>query len=325
MLWLRIPQKVYFKKGSMPVALDELGAVYSKKKAFIVTDTFLYKNGNVKPVEDKLNTLGIQHTVYFNVEAEPTLTAAQEGAKAMLLFEPDVIIAVGGGSAIDAAKVMRVLYEHPETDFADLVSRFSDIRSRKELFPKLGAKAYFAAIPTTSGTGSEVSPFAVITDESTDKKYTLADYALLPDMAVVDADYFMEQPKELTVAVGLTALVHSVNAYVSEAATEYTDGFAIKALENIFTYLPSAYKNGADDPIAREKLAEASTMAGIAFANAYNGISGVAYGENAALELADNIRKNAEQNERYQKLADIFGIDSLADKISELIEVFGIR
>ena len=273
MLWFRAPQKVYFKKGCMPVALDELGTEMNKKKAFIVTDTFLYKNGYVKPIEEKLEKMGIQHTCFYDVAPDPTLVCAQEGANAMKSFEPDVIIALGGGSAMDAAKIMWVLYEHPEADFLDMAMRFMDIRKRVYTFPQMGEKAAFVAIPTSSGTGSEVTPFAVITDERTGTKYPLADYQLLPTMAIIDADNMMTQPKGLTSASGIDALTHSLEAYASVMATDYTDGLALKAMKNIFEYLPSAYENGANDPIAREKMADASTLAGMAFANAFLGAS----------------------------------------------------
>ena len=272
MLWFRTPQKVYFKKGCMPVALDELGTVMGKKKAFIVTDSFLYKNGYVKPIEEKLDAMAIQHTCFYEVAPDPTLESAKTGAEAMRSFEPDVIIALGGGSAMDAAKTMWVMYEHPEADFLDMAMRFMDIRKRVYTFPKMGEKAYFVAIPTSSGTGSEVTPFAVITDEKTGVKYPLADYELLPNMAIIDADNMMTQPKGLTSASGIDALTHALEAYASIMATDYTDGLALKAMKNIFAYLPSAYENGANDPIAREKMADASTMAGMAFANAFLGV-----------------------------------------------------
>ena len=272
MLWFRTPQKVYFKKGCMPVALDELGTVMGKKKAFIVTDSFLYKNGYVKPIEEKLDAMAIQHTCFYEVAPDPTLESAKAGAEAMRSFEPDVIIALGGGSAMDAAKIMWVMYEHPEADFLDMAMRFMDIRKRVYTFPKMGEKAYFVAIPTSSGTGSEVTPFAVITDEKTGVKYPLADYELLPNMAIIDADNMMTQPKGLTSASGIDALTHALEAYASVMATDYTDGLALKAMKNIFAYLPSAYENGANDPIAREKMADASTMAGMAFANAFLGV-----------------------------------------------------
>lgn len=271
MLWFRAPEKVYFKKGCLPVALSELKDVMDKKKAFIVTDTFLYKNGYLKPIQDKLDEMGIQYTCFYDVKPDPTLASAKEGAAAMKLFEPDVIIAVGGGSAMDAAKIMWVLYEHPEADFFDMAMRFMDIRKRVYTFPKMGEKAYFIAIPTSSGTGSEVTPFAVITDEESGQKYPLADYELLPKMAIIDADMMMNQPKGLTSASGIDALTHALEAYASIMATEYTDGLALKAMKNIFEYLPAAYEKGAEDPIAREKMANASTMAGMAFANAFLG------------------------------------------------------
>ena len=272
MLWFRAPEKVYFKKGCMPVALDELGTVMGKKKCFIVTDSFLYKNGYVKPIEEKLDQMGIQHTCFYEVAPDPNLSSATAGAKAMTAFEPDCIIALGGGSAMDAGKIMWVMYEHPEVDFLDMAMRFMDIRKRVYTFPKMGEKAYFVAIPTSSGTGSEVTPFAVITDDRTGTKYPLADYELLPNMAIIDADNMMTQPKGLTSASGVDALTHALEAYASIMATDYTDGLALKAMKSIFEYLPSAYENGANDPIAREKMADASCMAGMAFANAFLGV-----------------------------------------------------
>ena len=272
MLWFRAPEKVYFKKGCLPVALNELKTVLGKKKAFIVTDQFLYKNGYTKCITDKLDELGIVYTVFYDVAPDPTLACAKEGAKAMKLFEPDCIIAVGGGSAMDAGKIMWVMYEHPEVDFMDMAMRFMDIRKRIYTFPKMGEKAYFIAIPTSSGTGSEVTPFAVITDEESGIKYPLADYELLPKMAIVDADMMMNQPKGLTSASGIDALTHALEAYASIMATDYTDGLALKAMKNIFEYLPAAYENGPHDAKAREQMATASTMAGMAFANAFLGV-----------------------------------------------------
>lgn len=272
MLWFRAPQKVYLKKGCMPVALDELGKVMGKKRCFIVTDSFLYKNGYVKPIEDKLDEMGIQHTCFYEVAPDPNLSCAEAGAHAMRAFEPDCIIALGGGSAMDAGKIMWVMYEHPEVNFLDLAMRFMDIRKRVYTFPKMGEKAYFVAIPTSSGTGSEVTPFAVITDDRDGTKYPLADYELLPNMAIIDADNMMTQPKGLTSASGIDALTHALEAYASIMATDYTDGLALKAMKSIFEYLPSAYENGANDPYAREKMADASCMAGMAFANAFLGV-----------------------------------------------------
>ncbi len=272
MLWFRAPEKVYFKKGCLPVALDELKNVMGKKRVFIVTDQFLYKNGYTKCVTDKLDEMGIVHTTFYDVAPDPTLACAKEGAAAMTLFEPDCIIAIGGGSAMDAGKIMWVMYEHPEVDFMDMAMRFMDIRKRIYTFPKMGEKAYFIAVPTSSGTGSEVTPFAVITDQDTNIKYPLADYELLPNMAIVDADMMMNQPKGLTSASGIDALTHALEAYASIMATDYTDGLALKAMKNIFEYLPSAYENGAADAKAREQMATASTMAGMAFANAFLGL-----------------------------------------------------
>ena len=272
MLWLRTPEKVYFKKGCMPVALDELGNVMGKKKCFIVTDTFLYQNGYTKPITDKLDEMGIQYSVFSNVAPDPTLACAIEGTKAMRAFGPDCIIALGGGSAMDAGKIMWVMYEHPDVDFMDMAMNFMDIRKRVYTFPKMGEKAYFIAIPTSAGTGSECTPFAIITDEKSGTKYPLADYELLPDMAIVDADNMMNAPKGLTSASGIDAMVHALEAYASVMASDYTDGLALKAMKNIFEYLPRAYDNGPNDPIAREKMADAATIAGIAFANAFLGV-----------------------------------------------------
>ncbi len=272
MLWFRAPEKVYFKKGCLPVALDEVKNVLGKKKVFIVTDSFLYKNGYTKCVTDKLDEMGVQHATFFEVAPDPNLASATAGAKAMAAFEPDCIIAIGGGSAMDAAKIMWVMYEHPEVDFLDMAMRFMDIRKRIYTFPKMGEKAYFIAIPTSSGTGSEVTPFAVITDEKTGHKYPLADYELLPNMAIVDADMMMDQPKGLTSASGIDALTHALEAYASILATDYTDGLALKAMKNIFAFLPRAYEFGSTDVEAREKMADASTMAGMAFANSFLGL-----------------------------------------------------
>ena len=306
MLWFRAPEKVYFKKGCMPVALHELGTVMVKKKCFIVTDTFLYKNGYVKPIEEKLDQMGIQHTCFYEVAPDPNLSSATAGAKAMASFEPDCIIALGGGSAMDAGKIMWVMYEHPEVDFLDLAMRFMDIRKRVYPFPKMGEKAYFVAIPTSSGTGSEVTPFAVITDDRTGTKYPLADYELLPNMAIVDADNMMNQPKGLTSASGIDVLTHALEAYASLMATDYTDGLALKAMKGVFDYLPRAYENGAADPVAREKMADASCMAGMAFANAFLGVCHsmahklgayhhLPHGVANALMICEVLRFNAEE------------------------------
>ncbi len=272
MLWFRTPEKVYIKKGCLPVALEELKNVMNKKKVFIVTDKFLFENGYTKPITSKLEELGIDYDTFSDVAPDPTLGCAIEGTRALNMFKPDCIIAIGGGSAMDAAKIMWVMYEHPEVDFMDMAMRFMDIRKRVYTFPKMGEKAYFIAVPTSAGTGSEVTPFAVITDEKTGIKYPLADYELLPKMAIVDADMMMNAPKGLTSASGIDAVTHDLEAMASMMSTEFTDGLAIESLKNIFKYLPRAYENGANDPEAREKMANAATMAGMAFANAFLGV-----------------------------------------------------
>jgi len=272
MLWFRAPEKVYIKRGCLPVALDELKNVLGKKKVFIVTDTFLFENGYTKPITEKLDEMGIIHQTFFNVAPDPTLACAKEGAKMMAEFKPDCIIAIGGGSAMDAGKIMWVMYEHPEVDFMDMAMRFMDIRKRVYTFPKMGEKAYFIAVPTSAGTGSEVTPFAVITDEQTGTKYPLADYELMPNMAIVDCNMMMNAPKGLTSASGIDAVTHALEAYASMMATEYTDALAKESLKNVFEYLPRAYNNGPNDPVAREKMANAATMAGMSFANAFLGV-----------------------------------------------------
>ena len=305
MLWFQAPEKVYIKKGCIPVALRELSENMGKKKAFIVTDNFLYTNGYTKCVTDELDKMGITHTTFFDVQPDPTLASAKEGAQAMRAFNPDVIIAIGGGSAMDAGKIMWVLYEHPEVDFADMAMRFSDIRKRIYKFPHMGDKAYFVAIPTSSGTGSEVTPFAVITDETSGTKYPLADYELMPDMAIVDADMMMSGPKGLTAASGIDAVSHALEAYAAMLATDFTDGLALQALKVIFEYLPACYDNGQNEPVAREKVAHAATMAGMAFANAFLGVCHsmahklgafhhIAHGVANALMLEYVIRFNAD-------------------------------
>ncbi|MBQ8824050.1 MAG: bifunctional acetaldehyde-CoA/alcohol dehydrogenase [Ruminococcus sp.] len=272
MLWFRTPQKVYFKKGCLPVALQELKDVLKKKRAFVVTDQYLFQSGTVRCITDNLHKMDIDYQVYSDVEPDPTLACAKAGAEQMKSFKPDVVIALGGGSAMDAAKIMWVLYEHPDVDFMDMAMRFIDIRKRVYTFPEMGQKSYFIAVPTSSGTGSEVTPFAVITDEGTGTKYPLADYQLLPNMAIIDTDLMMTQPKGLTAASGIDAMTHALEAYASVMATDYTDGLALQALKNIFKYLPACYENGANEPVAREKMANASTMAGMAFANAFLGV-----------------------------------------------------
>ena len=272
MLWFRTPEKVYFKKGCLPVALDELGTIMGKKRAFIVTDTFLYKSGFTKAIEAKLDSMGIVHSSFWDVEPDPKLHNAEEGVKQLRAFEPDTIIAVGGGSAMDAAKIMWLMYEHPEARFEDMAMDFMDIRKRVYTYPEMGTKAYFVAIPTSSGTGSEVTPFAIITDASTGVKWPLADYQLMPNMAIVDTDNMMSQPKGLTSASGIDVLTHALEAYVSIMASDYTDGIALRAGKLVFDYLPRAYDN-PNDVEARDHMANASCMAGMAFANAFLGIN----------------------------------------------------
>jgi len=349
MLWFRAPEKIYIKKGCMPVALDELKNVMNKKRVFLVTDSFLYKNGYTKPITEKLNELGIQYTSFADVEPDPTLACAIKGAEQMRSFEPDTIIALGGGSAMDAAKIMWVLYEHPEVNFMDMAMRFSDIRKRIYTFPKMGEKAYFIAISTSAGTGSEVTPFAVITDEKTGVKYPLADYELLPNMAIVDADFHMTAPKGLTAASGIDAVTHALEAYASMMATDYTDGLALRALKMIFEYLPRAYDNGLNDPEAREKMANAATMAGMAFANAFLGVCHsmahklgafhhLPHGVANALMIDEVLRFNAAEVPakmgtfpqydhphtlaRYAEVADYLGVNGKNDseKLANLIE-----
>ena len=349
MLWLRLPEKVYHKKGCLPVALEELKTVLGKKKAFIVTDSFLYENNYIKPITDKLDEMGIRHTCFYNVAPDPNIACAKEGAKLMREFQPDVIIALGGGSVMDAGKIMWVLYEHPEVDFMDMAMRFMDIRKRVYTFPKMGEKAYFIAVPTSAGTGSEVTPFAVITDEATNIKYPLADYELLPKMAIIDADFMMNMPKGLTSASGIDALTHALEAYASVMATPYTDGQALVAMKLIFQYLPRAYENGANDPEAREQMANASTMAGIAFANAFLGVCHsmahklgafhhLPHGVANALMISEVIRFNSAEvptkmgtfpqyayphtMQRYAEVADYLGLGGKtdADKVKNLIK-----
>lgn len=361
MLWFRTPEKVYIKRGCLPVALEELKNVMNKKRVFIVTDSFLYKNGYTKVITDKLNEMGIEHATFFDVQPDPTLASAKEGAKILTDFNPDCIIAVGGGSAMDAAKIMWVLYEHPEVEFLDMAMRFMDIRKRVYTFPKMGEKAYFIAVPTSAGTGSEVTPFAVITDETTGIKYPLADYELLPKMAIVDANMMMNAPKGLTSASGIDAVTHCLEAYASMMATPYTDALAKEALGKIFKYLPRAYENGANDPEAREEMANGATMAGMAFANAFLGVCHsmahklgafhhIAHGIANALLIDEVLRYNSQEApvkmgtfpqygypntlRRYAEIAESVGItgnsdeeklENLIKKIDELKETIGIK
>ena len=348
MLWFRAPQKLYIKKGCLPVALRELKEVLGKKRVFVVTDSFLYNNGYTRAITDRLDEMGITHTTFFNVAPDPTLACAREGAAAMHAFAPDCIIALGGGSAMDAGKIMWVLYEHPEADFMDMAMRFADIRKRVYTFPKMGEKAYFIAVPTSAGTGSEVTPFAVITDEKSGVKYPLADYELMPNMAIVDADMMMNAPKGLTAASGIDAVTHALEAYAAMLATEYTDALALRALKSIFEYLPRAYDDGPNDPVAREKMGNAATMAGMAFANAFLGVCHsmahklgafhhLPHGVANALMIEYVLRFNAEEVpskmgtfpqyayphtlERYAEVADYLGIKGKNDgeKLENLI------
>ena len=361
MLWFRAPEKIYIKKGCLPVALDELKTVRGAKRAFIVTDTFLYENGYTKPITDKLDEMGIAHTTFFDVQPDPTLKNAKDGAKLMETFKPDTIIALGGGSAMDAAKIMWVLYEHPEADFMDMAMRFIDIRKRVYTFPKMGEKAYFVAVPTSAGTGSEVTPFAVITDEQTGVKYPLADYELLPNMAIIDTDFHMSAPKGLTAASGIDAVTHALEAYVAMLATDYTDGLALQSLKTVFEYLPRAYDNGLTDVEAREKMANAATIAGMAFANAFLGVCHsmahklgafhhLPHGVANALMIEEVIRFNSAEApvkmgtfsqydhphtlKRYAEIASHLGctgkddaekVENLIKKINELKKKVGIK
>lgn len=361
MLWFRTPEKVYTKKGCLEVALEEIGVSMGKKRAFVVTDSFLYENGYTKPITDKLGEMGVACACFSDVAPDPTLECAKKGAEQMRTFKPDVIIALGGGSAMDAGKIMWVLYEHPEADFMDMAMRFCDIRKRIYTFPKMGEKAYFVAIPTSAGTGSEVTPFAVITDEKSGVKYPLADYELLPDMAVIDTDFHMSAPRGLTAASGIDAVTHALEAYASMMATDYTDGLALKALKTIFEYLPRAYENGQTDVEAREKMANAATMAGMAFANAFLGVCHsmahklgafhhLPHGIANALMINEVLRFNASETPakmgtfpqydhphtlaRYAEVAEYLGIKGKTDEeklenlikaIDELKEKVGIK
>lgn len=337
MLWLRVPEKLYFKRGCLSLALKELGKeVYDKKRAFIVTDKFLYDTGVCKKITDELDMLGIVHTEFFEVTPDPTLECAKAGARRMAEFMPDCIIAVGGGSPMDAAKIMWVLYEHPALEFTDLAMRFMDIRKRVFTFPKMGERAMLVAIPTTAGTGSEVTPFAVITDEQTGKKYPLADYALLPNMAICDVELMLDIPPALTANAGFDALSHAMEAVASIVASDYTNALAFEAISLLVKYLPRAYEKGRGDLEAREKVANAATMAGVAFANAFLGLChsmahklGAAWhlphGVANALLLVEVMKFNAEKAPtkmgtfpqyaypdalvRYAKVAKILGLD----------------
>ncbi len=338
MLWFRAPEKVYQKKGCLAVALREIGGELGRKRAFIVTDSFLYDNGYTKPIEKSLESQGVMFATFSNVAPDPTLACAKEGAKLMAGFKPDVIIAVGGGSAMDAAKIMWVLYEHPEADFHDMAMRFMDIRKRVYTFPKMGEKAYFVCVPTSAGTGSEVTPFAVITDETTGTKYPLADYALMPNMAIVDADMQMMAPPGLTSASGIDAVSHALEAYASMLATDYTDGLAIRALQTIFRYLPECYDAAVSktaNPVAREKMANAATIAGMAFANAFLGVMHsmahklgafhhIPHGIANALMMEEVIRFNASPVPRKMGTFPQYGHPHAFERYLEIADALGI-
>ncbi|MBM7036698.1 bifunctional acetaldehyde-CoA/alcohol dehydrogenase [Vibrio ulleungensis] len=344
MLWHKLPKSIYFRRGSLPIALSDLEG---KKRAFLVTDRFLFNNGYADDVVQLLKAQGIEVQVFFDVEADPTLSVVEKGAEAMKSFQPDVILALGGGSPMDAAKIMWVMYEHPETHFEELAMRFMDIRKRIYKFPKMGEKAELVCITTTSGTGSEVTPFAVVTDDKTGAKYPLADYELTPQMAIVDANLVMNMPKSLTAFGGYDAVTHALEAYVSVLANEYSDGQALQALKMLKEYLPSSYANGANDPIAREKVHNAATIAGIAFANAFLGVCHsmahkigaefhIPHGLANALLISNVVRFNANDNptkqtafsqydrpqarRRYAEVADHLGLSQAGDRTAQKIE-----
>ncbi|MFS1905389.1 bifunctional acetaldehyde-CoA/alcohol dehydrogenase [Vibrio lentus] len=344
MLWHKLPKSIYFRRGSLPIALGDLEG---KKRAFLVTDRFLFNNGYADDVVSLLKAQGIEVQTFFDVEADPTLSVVEKGAEAMKSFQPDVILALGGGSPMDAAKIMWVMYEHPETHFEELAMRFMDIRKRIYKFPKMGQKAELVCITTTSGTGSEVTPFAVVTDDKTGAKYPLADYEITPNMAIVDANLVMNMPKSLTAFGGYDAVTHALEAYVSVLANEYSDGQALQALKMLKEYLPSSYKNGAADPIAREKVHNAATIAGVAFANAFLGVCHsmahkigaefhLPHGLANALLISNVVRYNANDNptkqtafsqydrpqarRRYAGVADHLGLSQVGDRTAQKIE-----
>lgn len=344
MLWHKLPKSIYFRRGSLPIAMSDLEG---KKRAFLVTDRFLFNNGYADDVVRLLKAQGIEVQTFFDVEADPTLSVVEKGAEAMKSFQPDVILALGGGSPMDAAKIMWVMYEHPETHFEELAMRFMDIRKRIYKFPKMGQKAELVCITTTSGTGSEVTPFAVVTDDKTGAKYPLADYEITPNMAIVDANLVMNMPKSLTAFGGYDAVTHALEAYVSVLANEYSDGQALQALKMLKEYLPSSYKNGAADPIAREKVHNAATIAGVAFANAFLGVCHsmahkigaefhLPHGLANALLISNVVRYNANDNptkqtafsqydrpqarRRYAEVADHLGLSQAGDRTAQKIE-----
>ncbi|MDF4356559.1 iron-containing alcohol dehydrogenase, partial [Vibrio parahaemolyticus] len=344
MLWHKLPKSIYFRRGSLPIALGDLEG---KKRAFLVTDRFLFNNGYADDVVSLLKAQGMEVQTFFDVEADPTLSVVEKGAAQMASYQPDVILALGGGSPMDAAKIMWVMYEHPETHFEELAMRFMDIRKRIYKFPKMGKKAELVCITTTSGTGSEVTPFAVVTDDKTGAKYPLADYEITPNMAIVDANLVMNMPKSLTAFGGYDAVTHALEAYVSVLANEYSDGQALQALKMLKEYLPSSYANGANDPIAREKVHNAATIAGVAFANAFLGVCHsmahklgaefhLPHGLANALLISNVVRYNANDNptkqtafsqydrpqarRRYAEVADHLGLSQAGDRTAQKIE-----
>ncbi len=344
MLWHKLPKSIYFRRGSLPIALGDLEG---KKRAFLVTDRFLFNNGYADDVVSLLKAQGMEVQTFFDVEADPTLSVVEKGAAQMASYQPDVILALGGGSPMDAAKIMWVMYEHPETHFEELAMRFMDIRKRIYKFPKMGKKAELVCITTTSGTGSEVTPFAVVTDDKTGAKYPLADYEITPNMAIVDANLVMNMPKSLTAFGGYDAVTHALEAYVSVLANEYSDGQALQALKMLKEYLPSSYANGANDPIAREKVHNAATIAGVAFANAFLGVCHsmahklgaefhLPHGLANALLISNVVRYNANDNptkqtafsqydrpqarRRYAEVADHLGLSQEGDRTAQKIE-----
>ena len=346
MLWHKLPKSIYFRRGSLPIALDEV-ITDGHKRALIVTDRFLFNNGYADQITSVLKAAGVETEVFFEVEADPTLTIVRKGADLANSFKPDVIIALGGGSPMDAAKIMWVMYEHPETHFEELALRFMDIRKRIYKFPKMGVKAKMVAITTTSGTGSEVTPFAVVTDDATGQKYPLADYALTPDMAIVDANLVMDMPKSLCAFGGLDAVTHALEAYVSVLASEFSDGQALQALKLLKEYLPASYHEGSKNPVARERVHSAATIAGIAFANAFLGVCHsmahklgsqfhIPHGLANALLICNVIRYNANDNptkqtafsqydrpqarRRYAEIADHLGLSAPGDRTAAKIE-----
>lgn len=334
MLWHKLPKSIYFRRGSLPIALDEVIAD-GAKRAMIVTDSFLFNHGYTKQITDRLDAKGVLCEVFYDVEADPTLSIVRKGAKVMRDFKPDTIIAIGGGSPMDAAKIMWVLYEHPETKFDELALRFMDIRKRVCHFPKMGEKAKLICVPTTSGTGSEVTPFAVVTDDADGQKYPLADYAIMPNMAVIDADLVMNMPASLCAAGGYDAVTHALESYASLLASEFSNGQALQALSLLKKYLPASYKEGAKNPIAREKVHSAATLAGVAFAQAFLGVChsmahkiGAAFhiphGVANAMLITNVIRFNATNKPIKQGTFSQYGYPQVTERYAEVADHLGL-